>query len=453
MSNLTVEKQDIVQGSAHIINSKLEKKFDKIDYMKTYMRFNLAYKHYLKKINSNDSDKVILNNFISRYVEYRHDWLNSPKKQYLKKSHFESGRDDLPNPLCVDIETASICDLACPHCFRDYIMTPDKIMSKELYEKIISSVVKMNVPSIKLNWRGEPLLNPKISEFIDYAKKNGVLEVMINTNATKLNQATAEKLINSGLDQIIFSFDGGTKKTYDKMRPGRFSQNKFEDVYENIKNFHFLREKMGSKFPTTKIQMVLTKDTRQEIKNFHQLFNEYVDDVTVIHYHERGGNMSQLSSENKEKIDNYTKKNNLPSDTPFMVSADNQIYLSTERKPCPQIFQRLMVTFDGRVGMCCHDWGAQHCVGVIDKKSLDNDKIINDLEKSIKENKKGFELLQKAEKPKNLSKIEPKIRSLEEIWDGEELNRVRTIQAQKKANDLEVCKRCISTDTYEWFKI
>ena len=136
-----------------------------------------------------------------------------------------------------------------------------------------------------------------------------------------------------------------------------------------------------------------------------------------------------------------------------MVSADNQIYLSTERKPCPQIFQRLMVTFDGRVGMCCHDWGAQHCVGVIDKKSLDNDKIINDLEKSINENKKGFELLQKAEKPKNLSKIKSDIQSLEEIWDGDELNRVRTIQAQKKANDLEVCRRCISTDTYEWFKI
>ena len=453
MSNLTVEKQDIVQGSAHIINSELEKKFDKIDYMKQNMKFNLAYKYYLKKINSTDEDQTVLNDFISRYVEYRYDWLNSPKKQYLKKSHFESGRDDLPNPLCIDIETASICDLACPHCFRDYIMTPDKIMGKELYEKIISSVVKMNVPSIKLNWRGEPLLNPKIPEFIDYAKKNEVLEVMINTNATKLNKVTAEKLINSGLDQIIFSFDGGTKKTYDKMRPGRFSQNKFEDVYENIKNFHLLREKMGSKFPTTKIQMVLTQDTRQEIKNFHNLFNEYVDDVTVIHYHERGGNMSQLSPENKEKISNYTKKNKLPSDTPFMVSADNQIYLSTERKPCPQIFQRLMVTYDGRVGMCCHDWGAQHCVGVIDKKSLDNDKIINDLEKSIKENKKGFELLQKAEKPKNLSKIKSDIQSLEEIWDGDELNRVRTIQAQKKANDLEVCRTCISTDTYEWFKI
>ena len=57
----------------------------------------------------------------------------------------------------------------------------------------------------------------------------------INTNATTLDKK-AEKLINSGLDQIIFSFDGGTKKTYEKMRPGRF-KNKFNKIYENIKNF------------------------------------------------------------------------------------------------------------------------------------------------------------------------------------------------------------------------
>ena len=27
------------------------------------------------------------------------------------------------------------------------------------------------------------------------------------------------------------------RKTYEKMRPGRFQKNKFEKVYENIKNF------------------------------------------------------------------------------------------------------------------------------------------------------------------------------------------------------------------------
>ena len=97
------------------------------------------------------------------------------------------------------------------------------------------------------------------------------------------------------------------------MRPGRFSENTFENVYSNIKNFYEIRKEMGSVFPTTKIQMVLTEDTRQEIESFHKLFNEYVDDVTVIHYHERGGNMSKISPEIKSKIDKYTKENNLPS--------------------------------------------------------------------------------------------------------------------------------------------
>lgn len=453
MSKLKIEKQDIVQGSSHIVNSNFEKKFDKIQYMKQNMKFNLAYKYNIEKLNTNDEDGKILEKFIDKYVKYRHDWLNSPKKQYLSKSEFKSGKGDLPNPLCVDIETASICDLGCPHCFRDYIMTPDKIMNQELFEKIIDSVVRMEVPSIKLNWRGEPLLNPKITDFINFAKKNGVLETMINTNATQLDIKMSRKLISSGLDQIIFSFDGGSKKTYDKMRPGRFSENTFENVYKNIKNFYEIRKEMGAVFPTTKIQMVLTEDTRQEIESFHELFNEYVDDVTVIHYHERGGNMSKISPEIKSKIDDYTKKNNLPSDVPYMVTADNQIYLSTERKPCPQIFQRLMVTYDGRVGMCCHDWGAQHCIGVIDKRSFDNEKIIDNLEQSIKKNKKGFELLKNAEKPKDYSKIELKPKTLEEIWDGDELNRVRTIQAKKMSNDLEVCRRCVSTDTYEWFRI
>ena len=42
-------------------------------------------------------------------------------------------------------------------------------------------------------------------------QKKGILETMINTNATKLNEEMSEKLIKSGLDIMIYSFDGGTK--------------------------------------------------------------------------------------------------------------------------------------------------------------------------------------------------------------------------------------------------
>ena len=48
-------------------------------------------------------------------------------------------------------------------------------MKKELYEKIIKEISEMEVPSIKLNWRGEPLLNPSIDKFIYLAKKKEFL--------------------------------------------------------------------------------------------------------------------------------------------------------------------------------------------------------------------------------------------------------------------------------------
>ena len=52
------------------------------------------------------------------------------------------------------------------------------------------------------------------------------------------------------------------------MRPGRFKNNKFDDVYKNIKNFCELKKKLGKVFPITKIQMVMTKSSRPEAKFF-----------------------------------------------------------------------------------------------------------------------------------------------------------------------------------------
>ena len=41
-NKIDIEKQDIVQGSAHLFNSEHQKKFDKIQYMTEHMEFNLV---------------------------------------------------------------------------------------------------------------------------------------------------------------------------------------------------------------------------------------------------------------------------------------------------------------------------------------------------------------------------------------------------------------------------
>ena len=410
---------------------------------------------YRKKLSNGKSDHDFLEELKSRYIDYREKWRSQPKNAFKQKLYGEQFKDKKNNPLCIDIEVASVCDLACPHCYRQYISTPDKVMDPELAYKLIEQASELQVPSMKFNWRGEPLLNPKLPEIIDYAKSKGVLETIINTNATKLDEKMSEKIIKSGLDIMIYSFDGGSKKSYEKMRPGRFEKNNFNKVYENIKNFNVMRKKLGSVFPRTKIQMVLTEDTHPEQEQFFKLFNEIVDEVSVKQYTERGGKLDDINENFKGKIkQNVDKLKNIYGDKAnLMKDSDGNIYLSEGRLPCEQPFQRMLVTYDGRTSMCCYDWGSMHPVGYVDKKAIDvGDQDYKDVKNKSDARVKGFEMMN-LEMPKNLNTPKEKVETLNDIWNGKEINSVRENHIQNKLNKVEICKACPFKETYKWKKI
>ena len=85
-------------------------------------------------------------------------------------------------------------------------------------------------------------------------QKVEIIETLINTNATHLTSERAESLINSGLDVLIYSFDGGSKTSYEKNRPGRFKTNTFESVLDNIHQFDHVRSRLNSPLPFTKFK-------------------------------------------------------------------------------------------------------------------------------------------------------------------------------------------------------
>ena len=123
------EKQEIITGSSYL-RSKNKKKFDRVDFMIKNMSHNSAYINHLKNEKIKDENLEILKKFEKKFYDYRFEWKNNPEKYYHNNLNFKEINTNLDdNPLCVDIETAAICDLACPHCFREYIITPDKIMN------------------------------------------------------------------------------------------------------------------------------------------------------------------------------------------------------------------------------------------------------------------------------------------------------------------------------------
>jgi len=416
---------------------------DRIEFMLSNMHLNKAYKYGLKNLKKNCEKDNLLENYKKTFLDYRNGWRNIPASSIKKKLHSKKFEEANIQPLCIDLEVAAVCDLACPHCFRQYIATPDKIMSLDLAFKLIDQLSALKVPSVKFNWRGEPLMNRNLPKIIDYAKKNGILETIINTNATLLKGDYAKELISSGLDLLIYSFDGGSKKTYDKLRVGRFKENKFEDIIKNIEDFNNLKTKMGSVFPRTKIQMVLTKETYDEQDEYFKLFKNIVDDVSVKQYTERGGEIKESE----------VKKKSLNKDKIYMKNFDGTLFVSEGRLPCEQPFQRMLVTYDGRVSMCCYDWGSMHPVGYVDNLAIKTgDKEFKKIKEQADNKKKGFEYM-KLKLPEKFNQPEEKISTLSEIWNGDEINKVRKLHLENKIEDITICKKCPFKDTYDWKKV
>ena len=156
----------------------------------TSINSNLSREAYMRKYFK--ENKAVKNNELEeqkkKYDWYRDAWKNFPKEAFKKKYLNSDLKKINYPPLCVDVEVAALCDLACSFCYRQHIATPDKIISLDLAYKLIDQASELGTPSMKFNWRGEPLLHPKLPEIIKYAKTKGILETIINTNATKLDE-------------------------------------------------------------------------------------------------------------------------------------------------------------------------------------------------------------------------------------------------------------------------
>ena len=174
MSDFDFQNQEIITGSSRLVSKN--KKFDRIKYATDHMDHNLAYTKFLKLNKVKDNDGRILRNFKKIFLDYRNNWNTIPESNYnLNTLDYNDPNLDFLGPLCVDIELAAICDLACPHCFRDYILTPDKIMNFNLYKKIIDQIKVLTYR--QQNLIDEPLLNSKIDKYIEQIK--GYLEVQL----------------------------------------------------------------------------------------------------------------------------------------------------------------------------------------------------------------------------------------------------------------------------------
>ena len=278
------------------------------------------------KININyheiyQSDRYIEmeRNFDDAYREYRRQWQENPKQGIIS-----------PFPLHISLETTNLCNLHCPMCARTMkhrkgLMDKPQFMDYDLFAKIIDEGIHHGLKAIKLNaGDSEPLTAKDISKRVRYAKEQGILEVMINTNATLLTEKISSSLVEAGLDRLLVSFDSPYKARYEKIRVGA----SFDKVVKNLHNFVKIRG--NRERPILRLSMVKMKDNQHEIEAFKEMWRGTADLLAVLDY------------QNPQGMDDSSRAVYKPRLKPNFI--------------CSQLWQRLQVRVNGSVTPCCGDY-------------------------------------------------------------------------------------------------
>jgi radical SAM protein with 4Fe4S-binding SPASM domain len=274
-------------------------------------------------------------NYDEAYRKYRRDWRENPKRGIVA-----------PFPLHISLETTNLCNLHCPMCARTLkakqgLLDPPRFMNYDLFTQIIDEGTEHGLRAIKLNaGDSEPLIAKDISNRIRYAKERGILEVMINTNATLLTEKKSIELIEAGLDRLLVSFDSPNKGRYEEIRVGA----SFDKVVANLSNFVKIRG--DRERPLLRLSMVKMKDNQNEIKAFKEMWQATADLLAVLDY------------QNPQGMDESSRAAYKPS-----LKANFC---------CSQLWQRLQVRVDGTVTPCCGDYLNELKLG-----NAENERIID----------------------------------------------------------------------------
>ena len=238
-------------------------------------------------------------------------------------------------PFIVDVEVTNHCNLNCVFCGQRDMARPKGFISFEHVSKIADEC-RMHGAAIRFIRWGEPFLHPN---FIDLcvAVKNRGIPLHITTNGTLLKDWKMEKLVEIGLDSLIFSFQGASQSNYEEMRGPHYSR--LVDTVHKMVSVRGTADK-----PFIHISTTVTDESEQEIVSFINRWNAVVDSVGV-------------------------GKTNL---TRVPVPQDLRARETIEHtyRPCTEVYQKLSVDWDGTITACCLDHDNMMALGDISTTSL-----------------------------------------------------------------------------------
>jgi len=199
--------------------------------------------------------------------------------------------------ISVYFDPVNACNLRCKMCYftdSEYVKKLKGVFNVNEIPLFSKAILKRAL-KLQIGCGTEPTLYKNVTAIILEAKKEGVPNISMTTNANLLVKNTTQEWIEAGLNEITISLHGVNKSSYENfMDKGNF---------EVFMNSLTLLTKLKMEFPNFKIRVNYTfnEDNFEELKYFWKTFNNQTIDILQIRPINKIGNTA-YSNFSLEKV-------------------------------------------------------------------------------------------------------------------------------------------------------
>lgn len=253
--------------------------------------------------------------FGRRFLDYRRRWRETS----------ERGEPGL-YPLNLDLAVNSGCQLSCLMCPLPGLEEGRRVrlMPPELFQRLMDQAREYELPALTLGLGSEPLLQPRLADWIRLAGQAGIMDIRLGTNGLLLKEELIKDLVDGPLTRLEVSVDAVRPDTYQAIRGGRL------DLLERaVELFLETRARAGTEGPLLRLSFLKLEQNRGELEPFLERWQGRADLISI-----------------QEAI--WFPGSRLPRpERPGRPLAPT----------CAQPWQRLAVNHDGRLQPCCSWYG------------------------------------------------------------------------------------------------
>mgnify|MGYP000507138596 CR=1 FL=1 len=188
------------------------------------------------------------------------------------------------------------CNLKCIHCYTDSeaVKYPDEL-STDQCKAVLDDLADFGVPAVLFSG-GEPLVRPDLFELAEYARGRN-LHVVLSTNGTLIDRATAERFAQLKFAYIGISLDSASPEVHDEFRGAKGA---FDRTMRGFRHCVEVGQKVG-------LRLTLTRHTAQDLgRIFDFIEKEGIDRACFYHLCPAGRGKSLLAltpAESRKAID------------------------------------------------------------------------------------------------------------------------------------------------------